>query len=201
MFASCDLEVNLPRDQQDVEVTFKFENSGDESICIIDLQSTCPCVVISAPKRRFMPGDSGTIAIRFRSHLRVGQDSVTVLVVTDEEGVGKTYSLQARARISSFVRIDPDVLIWDPRTTHHERRVVVFPAADARILLDSVSSRHGRLAINCTSDRWSESIVLLVAPPQTDQEWEDEIVLNIHVIGIGVRQYRVPARGSLADAS
>lgn len=56
-----------------VKHTFKFTNTGDKNLILIDVKSTCGCTVPEDwPKQPIAPGEGGEIKVIFNSHNKVG---------------------------------------------------------------------------------------------------------------------------------
>ena len=72
----------------EVEVTFRFKNTGDKPLVIKDVKAGCGCTVPEKPTEPFSPGKEGTIKAKFNS---VGQSlgehmkNVTVYANTSPE--------------------------------------------------------------------------------------------------------------------
>ena len=68
---------------QDVTANFPFKNTASKPIKITKLHGTCQCTDISADKMEVLPGETGTIAVTFRSANRRGPENHKVAVLTD----------------------------------------------------------------------------------------------------------------------
>lgn len=71
----------LKRDQQ-VEVTFRFKNSGDKNLVIENVSAGCGCTIPEKPEKPFAPGEEGIIKARFNGS-GSGHISKTVTVVAN----------------------------------------------------------------------------------------------------------------------
>lgn len=57
-----------------VKHTFKFKNTGDQDLILIDVNASCGCTVAEDwPKHPIAPGKTGTIKVVFDSRNRVGK--------------------------------------------------------------------------------------------------------------------------------
>lgn len=60
-------------DGEMVKHTFKFTNTGDKSLVLFDVKTTCGCTVPENwPKHPISPGDGGEIEVIFNSNKKVG---------------------------------------------------------------------------------------------------------------------------------
>ena len=52
---------------------FKFTNSGDRVLFILDTKSTCGCTIPEIPKEPIKPGEEGLIKVKFNSVYKKGE--------------------------------------------------------------------------------------------------------------------------------
>ncbi len=73
---------------QPVSHVFKFTNTGDEPLVIVDAKGSCGCTVPSYTKTPILPGQSGDIKVTFNA-AKPGSftKTVTVTANTSEEQV------------------------------------------------------------------------------------------------------------------
>jgi hypothetical protein len=64
--------------------TFKFTNRGRAPIVISKVKTTCGCTVPTYPKQAILPGESGTIDIKYATN-RVGSFSKAITVMSNAE--------------------------------------------------------------------------------------------------------------------
>jgi hypothetical protein len=62
----------------------KFKNTGTEPLLITNARGSCGCTVPNWPKEAILPGQTGTIEIRYATN-RVGKIDKRVTVTTNEE--------------------------------------------------------------------------------------------------------------------
>lgn len=68
---------------EDVTANFPFKNTACNPIKITKLHGDCRCTDISADKMLVLPGETGTIAVTFRSANRRGSESHRIAVLTN----------------------------------------------------------------------------------------------------------------------
>lgn len=73
----------------DVDVVFRFKNSGDKPLVIESAQPSCGCTVAEKPDQPIMPGQEGRIKAVFNSRGRTGHNhkSLTVRANTKPSAV------------------------------------------------------------------------------------------------------------------
>jgi hypothetical protein len=77
-------DLGTVKEGPEVEVTYKFRNTGDKALVIADVQASCGCTVPEKPKEPFAPGEEGTIRAKFTTsgHLNVNNKTITVVANT-----------------------------------------------------------------------------------------------------------------------
>jgi len=64
--------------------TFKFTNRGRAPIVISKVKTTCGCTVPTYPKQAILPGETGTIDIKYATN-RVGTFSKSITVISNAD--------------------------------------------------------------------------------------------------------------------
>lgn len=64
--------------------TFKFTNRGRAPIVISKVKTTCGCTVPTYPKQAILPGESGTIDIKYATN-RVGAFSKSITIISNAD--------------------------------------------------------------------------------------------------------------------
>jgi hypothetical protein len=64
--------------------TFEFTNTGDAPLVITNAKSTCGCTVPSWPKEAILPGESGTIVVKYNTS-RLNKIAKTITVYSNAE--------------------------------------------------------------------------------------------------------------------
>ncbi len=77
-----------------VEHLFKFTNTGDAPLMIVDAKSSCGCTVPEYTKAPIAPGDSGELLVKFNGS---GQNQVskTVTLTTNTKNGTETLTIKA----------------------------------------------------------------------------------------------------------
>lgn len=69
-----------------VDYTFSFTNKGKKTLEIKDVRTSCGCTAALISEKSIAPGKSGTIKIEFDSADRMGKQSKTIVVVSNDPG-------------------------------------------------------------------------------------------------------------------
>jgi hypothetical protein len=69
---------------QQIEVSFRFRNTGEKNLIIADVTASCGCTVPEKPEKPFAPGEEGVIKAKFDSNGRpVGENRKEVYVTAN----------------------------------------------------------------------------------------------------------------------
>jgi len=73
---------------QQLEVSFRFKNTGNKPLVIKSVQPACGCTAAAPPDKPVLPGEEGVINATFNSQGRVGSNSkdITVIANTPDGG-------------------------------------------------------------------------------------------------------------------
>jgi len=78
------LEVVAKPDEKSVSVAFPFHNSGETTVKITGIQTSCGCTTARADLREVAPGGTGSVAVRFDIGGRKGEQIKSVIVRTSD---------------------------------------------------------------------------------------------------------------------
>src|SRR5689334_22948813 len=54
-------DLGTVKEGPEVEIDYKFRNTGDKNLIIEDVQASCGCTIVEKPKQPYLPGETGTI--------------------------------------------------------------------------------------------------------------------------------------------
>lgn len=107
------LEADLHPSITDKQVVahFKYKNTGEQPVKIITVKPSCGCTIATPPSEPVAPGASGEIAATFHIGDRVGMQTKTIHVTTDEPGADNI-TLTLKADVPKLLEITPTFLYW-----------------------------------------------------------------------------------------
>ena len=83
-FTDTLVELGIVSEGTQADVVFSFQNSGDASLILSDVSTSCGCTLAEQwPREPIQPGGTGEVAVRFDSRGRVGANRKEVFVVTN----------------------------------------------------------------------------------------------------------------------
>lgn len=90
-------EHNLGRIIQGEKVgyTFRFTNTGESALVILDAKAGCGCTVPKYNRKPVEPGGSGSIEVVFDSSGRTGKQQKTVTILSNAENSSVRLAIQA----------------------------------------------------------------------------------------------------------
>jgi hypothetical protein len=73
------------------EISWKFKNTGNKPLVIVNASGTCGCTVAEKPEQPVAPGETGVIKAKFSSEGRVGPNNKQVAVTANAKGANPQY--------------------------------------------------------------------------------------------------------------
>jgi hypothetical protein len=67
-----------------VDMEYKFKNTGDDTLIIKNISSSCGCTVTKVEKKEYKPGEEGTIPVKFFSRGYNGKVVKTITVSSND---------------------------------------------------------------------------------------------------------------------
>lgn len=94
VFAESEFDFGTIDQGTNVEHVFKFTNTGDAPLVIVNAKSSCGCTVPTYPKTPVAPGDSAEMLVKFNGSGK-NQVSKTVTVTANTEAGKETIKIKA----------------------------------------------------------------------------------------------------------
>lgn len=144
-----------------VKGDFKFTNAGDRPIEILKTTPACGCTTAILSKSVYAPGESGVITAVFTIGGRVGRQTKTVLVRTDENEANE-YLLTLETKIAQELSIEPSVVFWRHDDTARTRSIAIKYMTRGGMKLVGASEPSGffQIAIQASSDASGSTVAL-----------------------------------------
>lgn len=83
-----------------VEVSFRFKNTGSKNLVIADVTASCGCTIPEKPEKAFAPGEEGFIKAKFNSSGRPHGEARKEVYVTANTKPEKSSVLTFRVEIT-----------------------------------------------------------------------------------------------------
>lgn len=117
--------------QETQDVVFTFRNNGAKPVTLLDLQTNCDCLDVSADGKVYAPGSSGTIKARFTIGDRAGLYDRVITVVTDESP--EAVRLLLRINVPEIALASPRSVSWKLQAAADEKFVELSPGPGLEI--------------------------------------------------------------------
>jgi hypothetical protein len=153
---------------QFVEAKYRFTNTGNYPVTIIEVQPSCGCTTVQLAKKEYAPGESGELAARFAFAGRTGRQEKSIVVLT-KDTINQPITLRLLVTIPEAVRIEPEVLFWQlsdepkPKVT----RVTVAEGFPTKIV--SIKSNSSEMRVDLKEVKPGKEFEVTVTPQNPGQ--------------------------------
>jgi len=140
------LQLHPKPEDEEVESTFTFTNTGKKPVLVTGLESSCSCLEATLDKRVYQPGEKGTGKAKFKVSSFTGRHEKFLHIYTDDPDA-RDVVLNAVIDVPIIVEVEPKTLEWvigdkpEPKQFH-----VKMVGKDEIHVQKVVSSREGMKA-------------------------------------------------------
>ncbi len=152
VFEQDSLEIEASWSDERVQASFAFVNSGDTTVEILNVRTSCGCTAAKPTQTLYQPGERGTIEAAFDIGSRQGMQRNRILVSTNSGN----HSLNLVVDIPVTWSIDNRVLVW----RNHEKDEVKY----ARIQVNDPRIESVKL-VETDDSYWEVELT------KDDQDW------------------------------
>jgi hypothetical protein len=142
VFEKTELDLNPEVGASKVDAVFKYENKGDTPIHIKAVKPQCGCTTAALAKNDVAPGEKGQITATFNIGDRIGVQTKTVTVETDDPKAPQTV-LTFKANISQLLDLQPSLVSWDANEPATPKTIVAKAAKGTTVKKVDVTSSNG----------------------------------------------------------
>ena len=148
---------------------FKYKNTGDQPVKIVAVKPSCGCTTAAPPQDPIAPGASGEITATFHIGDRVGMQTKTIHVQTDETPDANT-TLTLKADVPSLLEITPTFLYWSKKEPGVEPRYIdVKVGKNFKVTKLTVTSTDPEVKVAAEKVPDSTDFRIKVTPPKTNR--------------------------------
>jgi hypothetical protein len=79
-------DLGTVKEGPEVEIAYKFKNTGDKNLVIENVTAGCGCTIVEKPKEPYMPGQVGTIKAKFTTQGHTGMNDKSIYVTANTKG-------------------------------------------------------------------------------------------------------------------
>lgn len=79
-------DLGTVKEGPEVEISFKFKNTGNKNLIIENVTASCGCTVVEKPQQPFQPGETGSIKAKFTTEGHTGTNNKSIYVIANTKG-------------------------------------------------------------------------------------------------------------------
>jgi hypothetical protein len=140
VFAQSELELHPAVGDATAVGHFKYQNKGDKTIAIKNVNTSCGCTAASA-KQSAAAGEKGEVIATFTIGGRIGTQQKAITVVTDD-AVNPTTTLNLKVVIPQVLELQPTLVYWQAGEEAKAKTIVAKVGKDVSIKNLDVSSSN-----------------------------------------------------------
>jgi Protein of unknown function (DUF1573) len=147
---------------------FKYKNTGEQPVKIMTVKPSCGCTTAAPPNEPVAPGASGEITATFHIGDRVGPQTKTIHVTTDEPGDQVT-TLTLKADVPKLLEVTPMFLYWSKAQPITPRSITAKIGGDFPITKLDVTSTDPEIKVEAKPVPNEKAFEITVTPKQTNR--------------------------------
>jgi hypothetical protein len=79
-------DLGTVKEGPEVEISFKFKNTGNKNLIIENVTASCGCTVVEKPQQPFQPGETGSIKAKFTTEGHTGTNNKSIYMIANTKG-------------------------------------------------------------------------------------------------------------------
>ena len=159
---------NSKPEDKEVVAKYKFANTGANTVKIQNVRTSCGCTTAALNKTDYAPGESGEIEAKFAFSGRTGRQEKAIMVTTTARPEQPTI-LKLHVNIQETVKIEPQVVFWQPGEQPAPKVIHIAIAEDAAAKIVSVTSDNPALKVKLTELKPGKEYEAQITPESATQ--------------------------------
>jgi hypothetical protein len=185
-------EFHRSPEDNELLATFAFKNAGPSAIEINRVTTSCGCCRAGrAEKKKFMPGETGEIAVKFTFGGRRGEQRKFIAVSASD---GREYSLELRCWIEDPLTISPALVFWRIGDATEAKTVELTAAHPSAMKITSVTSSSPRIHVVLLPEEKGASRFLRIEPADTTRKEIAQVTVQTDFPPDAPKSYVIHAR-------
>lgn len=127
--------------QQTIETAFEYTNTGDKTVTILDIDTSCDCTEATPSAQTIAPGASGRISARFTLGDRQGVYERLIMVTTDD--AKEPVILRVQLDVPEHAVLTPRSVEWKLNGPAWEKAVDIRVADGLELTVTNVLPTSG----------------------------------------------------------
>lgn len=145
------------------EVAFKFCNTGNDPVEFLSIRPSCGCLSIHPKKKRYLPGESGSLKAVFDLSNRTGAQKKSIEIISSDNPK-KTQSLCLKINIPNAYLFSAKLLTWESNKGNTPQTVTLTNVSSEAISIGQVTSSDERFKIELKTRREGFEYRLKITP-------------------------------------
>ncbi|MEO6871133.1 MAG: DUF1573 domain-containing protein [Chthoniobacterales bacterium] len=147
---------------------FKYKNTGDKPVKITAVRPSCGCTTAKLAKDVVAPGESGEIVATFHIGERVGLQTKTIHVATDDQPNEAT-TLTLKADVPRLLEVKPIFMYWSKKEPVEPRMITATVGGDYPVTKLDVTSTDPDVKLDVEKVPNEKAFHILVTPKTTNR--------------------------------
>lgn len=166
------IELNADWDDDVIDVSFAFSNTGWRTVEIEQIRTSCGCTAATPEKRVYEPGESGSIDARFTVGNRQGTQRNRISIVTDEA----SYAVEMVVHVPVAWELRSRVLVWREHEQSAEKTAELIVHDPTVESVEMRSHAESQWIASLTRDPEDTSRWTILAKPEAFESQRREAV-------------------------
>ena len=163
-------KIEAQPDEDVVTARYEVKNSGDRTVNITGLDTTCHCLDVRAESKVIAPGATVIVEADFSLEKLVGVSEKTVIVHTDDPEFGEI-RLGVQVKVDPIYSIEPLTLDWKVGEEPAPKEIVFKVVRDKPIHITDVQhSRESVFSVKLREVEAGREYRLVLTPNSTEKE-------------------------------
>jgi len=145
---------------------FPFKNTGDSSVEIEKIKTSCGCTTAKLEKLVYAPGESGVIRGSFSVGSRQGLQRKKISVLTSDLGQ-REVKLALKLEIPSLVKMEPGLVLWRVGDAPEAKEIQIVPNEEIGVGIANASCEDDGFELILRRNSKSPSVTLEIKPTAT----------------------------------
>lgn len=153
---------------QFVVAKYRFTNTGNYPVTILEVQPSCGCTTVQLAKKQYAPGESGELAARFDFAGHTGHQEKSIVVLT-KDTINKPITLRLLVSIPEAVAVEPEFLFWRVGDEPEPKLICVGVADGFPAKIVSIKSNSSAIRVDLEEITPGKEVKVTVTPRNRGQ--------------------------------
>jgi hypothetical protein len=191
VFEKTELHLHPEVGASKVDAVFKYENKGTTPVHIKAVRPTCGCTTAALAKNDVAPGEKGEIVATFNIGDRIGVQTKTVTIETDDAENPQTV-LTFKATIAQLLDVQPTFVYWQANEPAKPKTIVAKAGKGTTVKKLDVTSSSGDFTAKVEAGSGPGEFKIQVQPKDTAKPVNASVTIKPDVAS--AKPYVVAAR-------